>query len=176
MNRACIVTVAGMFAVCLAMACPAAADQGQLVSAHLSNFGPARASVLDDGTVVMSFDAGGDLRGVVTLTLRAGNNGLFAGEWAFTVAHVDSTDPETGVEPPPEIGPDGEPVHPHRDFVNLVHRGTLAGSVAGAVIVFDATGALVDVQAPLTIGQGTLEFQSVTGSGQATLTGLTLSF
>ena len=107
--------------------------------------------------------------------------GAYGGTWAFTVAHVDNSDPETGLEPEPH-GPEGEDPgagtddHPHRDFVRLVQRGALAGAIDDAVLTFDAGGALTAVAASLSIGQGTGEFTGAVGSGRATLTDLTLLY
>ena len=131
------------------------------------------ADVLADGTLVVTSVATGDLRGMVTLTLRPGANGTYAGEWAFTVAHTDHADPATGIEPVPEEGHEG---HSHVDFVTYVRRGALSGSVSGAQVTFDADGAPTTLTASLAISQGSLEFEGQTGSGQATLTALNLRF
>jgi hypothetical protein len=131
------------------------------------------ADALPDGTVVVTSVATGDLKGMVTLTLRPAGDGTFAGEWAFTVAHVDHADPATGVEPVPEEGHEG---HQHHDFVTFVRRGALSGAVASAQVTFDAEGLPTTLTAPLAIGQGSLEFEGKTGSGQATLSTLTLRF
>jgi len=132
------------------------------------------ADVLADGTVVVTSVATGDLRGLVTLTLRPGANGTYAGEWAFTVAHTDHADPATGVEPVPEEGHEGH--EHHTDYVTFVRRGALSGSIAGAQVAFDTEGAPTTLTATLAISEGSLEFEGKTGSGQATLTALTLRF
>lgn len=188
-TRASVHVVAALCAVVLASR-PAAAEDSPTGIAHHSAFGAPRVNTLDSGTLVLSFDAAGDLRGVVTLTLHAcAVAGTYEGEWAFTVAHMDGIDPATGAEPPmhPEgehahadvpddLGEEHEPDHPHRDFVTLVHRGSLAGIVSSAAVVRDADGAVTGLEAALTIHQGASEFQGVTGSGQATLSGLELLF
>jgi hypothetical protein len=145
-------------------------------------FGAPRVDRMDDGSVVVSLDAAGDLAGLVTMTLRPGGNGSYVGDWAFTVAHVDNTDPATGVEPDAhghdhggEEPPQGEP-EGHHDFVRLVQRGALSGSISGALLSFDPQGNLAGVVAPLAIGRGSMEFSGVHGSGSATLSGLTLVY
>jgi hypothetical protein len=138
-----------------------------------------RVDVTDAGKTVISLTASGNLKGVVTFQLHRGADGTLTGDWAFTVAHVDNTDPATGREPDPEAGHDhgdGEHHHPHRDYVTMVHRGALAGTITGAELTFDSDGALASLSASLTIAQGSSEFEGATGSGQATLDALTLFF
>jgi hypothetical protein len=150
---------------------------------HHSAFGAPRTSTLANGTVVVSFEAAGDLRGLVTLTLRSADGGGYAGEWAFTVAHADHTDPATGEDPELEHafggseGTDDTGQEPaHKAFVTLVHQGSLAGAVSHADLTQGADGGLTRLQATLTVDQGASEFSGATGSGQATLDGLHLLF
>jgi hypothetical protein len=160
--------------------------QPAVSTSYASTLSDVRIDVLDDGKVVVSLQASGDLTGLLTVNLQPGQDGAFSGEWAFMVAHVDTTDPETGLEPehdshthaPGDATATGQefPAHRHRDFVRLVHRGSLSGPIAGATLVFDATGKLTDVSVPLSINQATLEFTGVRGNGSATLAGLTLVF
>jgi hypothetical protein len=181
----CLATAACVLALTAAGAAQQPAPPAPPV-AHASNFGTGRADTLADGTVVISFETAGDLKGLVTLTLHPSGTGTFGGEWAFTVAHADNTDPATGEDPELEAqhhddgdagGPDdtGEE-HPHQAFLTLVHQGSLSGAVSSAVVSFDAAGALNDLSATLSIDQGALEFDGATGTGQATLSGLNLIF
>ena len=156
---------------------------------HALTLTPQSADQLADGTVVVTSVAAGDLAGVLTVQLKPNGAGTFDGEWAFTIAHTDTTDPETGVEPELHAH-HGEAEHTHdaggaehahddshhRDFMRLIHRGALSGTIGGATAIVDGQGQLLDVQAPLTIDQGSLEFDGASGSGQATLTALTLTF
>jgi hypothetical protein len=160
--------------------------QPAVTASYASTLSDVRIDVLDSGKVVVSLQASGDFKGLLTLNLEQGSDGAFNGEWAFMVAHADTTDPETGREPEDDghvhgaggaEGADEEPhTHPHRDFVRLVHRGSLSGPITGARLVFDAAGKLADMSAPLSINQATLEFTGVHGTGSATLAGLTLVF
>jgi hypothetical protein len=149
---------------------------------HHSTVSTPRVDVLDNGNVVVSLDAVGDLRGVMTLTLQPMADASYAGTWAFTVTHADTTDPETGLEPEPHTDAEGESHEhaegdsAHEDFLRLVHRGSLSGSIAGAVLTFAADGTLDALTAPLTIAAGSNEFTGVTGSGTASLTGVSLVF
>jgi hypothetical protein len=160
--------------------------QPAVTASYASTLSDVRIDVLDGGKVVVSLQASGDLKGLLTLNLQQGPDGAFSGEWAFMVAHADTTDPETGREPEDDShahaaggadGAVGQPhTHAHRDFVRLVHRGSLSGPITGAVLVFDAAGKLADMSALLSINQATLEFTGVHGLGSATLAGLTLVF
>jgi hypothetical protein len=171
--------VFGVMAVCAALATtPGIALQPTGVP-HSADLSAPRVDVIAGGETIISLTATGELKGIVTLKLRRTANGTLTGDWAFTVAHVDNSDPATGVEPPShpqhEHG-DGEHEHAHRDFVTMVHRGALAGTVSDAQLTFDSEGALAELSATLTIAQGSSEFAGATGTGQATLKTLTLFF
>lgn len=159
----------------LVMTFAAAQQSSADAVAHTATFSSVSVDTLADGKVVVTLAATGeDLAGLATLELQPNGGGTYNGVWAMTVAHADNTDPETGEEPPAEE-PGGE-AHPHKDFLRLVHRGSLDGSIQGALLTFDAQGALIDFTAPLAIQHGFKEFDGATGSGQATLASLTLTF
>jgi len=148
----------------------------------------ARADVLADGRVAVTMDAAGDLTGSVTLMLSPKGDGTYGGEWAMTVAHVDNTDPETGVEPenveaphhhaadePHAFDPPDAPPLPHRDYVRMVRRGAMNGVIDTATLTFGPNG-LATLTANIGITQGAAEFAGASGTGVATLTSLTLTF
>jgi hypothetical protein len=164
-------------AMFLLAASASTAAQQATGSSHASALSAPRVDTLGDGRVVISLIASGDLRGLLTLTLHPTAGSSYTGEWAFTVAHVDNSDPATGLEPAPE-GPEGDTSadHPHKDFVRLVQRGSLSGTVGDAVLVRDASGALSGLAATLSVCLGTMEFNGAAGSGNASLTDLTLVF
>jgi hypothetical protein len=177
--------IAVAFVVLLATAGAAHDPHG---ATHASPLAGARVDVAPDGRTVVSLVAGGDLAGLLTLDLTPAPNGTYSGRWALTVAHADHTDPDTGVEPPAEPHDHGGGAHgpgeghgegagtPHRDFVRLVHRGALAGTVNLASLQLGADGGATALSAQLTVGLGTLEFHGASGTGHATLTELTLAF
>jgi hypothetical protein len=180
-------SVFGTAALMVALATGQSTAQQPTGVPHTADLSAPRVDVLDGGDTVITLAASGELKGLVTFTLRRAADGSFNGEWAFTVAHVDNTDPATGVEPEPEHehadadhehadGDHEHHEHPHRDYVTMVHRGALAGAVSGAQLSFDSGGALAEITAALTIAQGSAEFEGATGSGQATLNALTLFF
>lgn len=143
---------------------------------HTAFLGTARVDYLDDGRVVVSMDAAGELPGVISFSLQPDGAGGYTGTWAFMVAGADNTDPATGVEPPAHADDsphaDGEP---HLDFLRLVHRGDLSGTVSRASFSYNDAGA-VAFDATLSITRGGLDFVGVTGSGTASLTSVTLRF
>ena len=146
---------------------------------HTADLSSPRVDKLDSGEIVVTLAASGELKGLVTFRLRQAADSTVSGDWAFTVAHVDGADPATGIEPEPEHAHgdhDHHHEHPHRDFVTMVHRGSLAGALSGVQLSFDSAGALTDISASLTIAQGSSEFAGATGSGRATLNALTLFF
>jgi hypothetical protein len=165
-----------------------ATGQAPVTSAHSAVLSGARVDVLADGRVAVTMDAEGDLAGSVTLMLTPKSDGTYGGEWAFTIAHVDNTDPETGVEPEnaeaphhhaadePHAfdSPDAPPL-PHRDFVRMVRRGTMNGAIDSATLSFGPDG-LAALTASIAIAQGTVEFAGATGTGVATLSSLTLVY
>lgn len=146
---------------------------------HTQDLSGVRVSTPADGRLVVNLEATGDLPGLLTLNLRVDGDGSLRGDWAFVVRYVDNTDPETGEEPPAH-GHDGEShegeEHPHRDYVRIVDRGTMAGTIDGATVTLGADGTLTDLSAALTILQGSLEFEGATGNGTATLASLALEF
>lgn len=188
-----LLRLSGLAALALVLAVAAGSTSGS-AAAHESGLDAPRADVLANGQVVISFTAAGELSGALTLTLTPGGSGSYSGEWAFMVAHTDNADPATGKEPPPhDHSPDhGQPADhshaaadhahgeagegQHRDYVQLVHRGSLSGLITDAIVTFDASGKLESLVAPLTVDRGTLEFAQAHGTGQATLAGLSLVF
>ena len=144
---------------------------------HTSDLSAGRVDVLANGELVVTLTASGELKGLITFKLRRTADGAVNGDWAFTLAHVDNADPATGIEPEHEDEHEGgDHEHPHRDYVTMVHRGSLAGTISNAQLSFDSAGGLSTMSASLTIARGSSEFEGATGSGQATLSALTLFF
>jgi hypothetical protein len=143
---------------------------------HTSTLKILSVDTLPDGEVVLTLDAAGDLRGLITLKLRQFGGG-YTGEWAFTVAHADLRDPANDADGEVDHHDDAEHLEdesvPHKDFLRLVQRGALQGAVTAASISSD-NGVLTDISATLTVVSGAKEFDGVTGSGQATLSTLKL--
>jgi hypothetical protein len=148
-----------------------------ITGSHGADLTRPRVDVLADGKVVVSLDAeGDDLPGTLTLNLTPAGDGSYSGDWAFIVAKVDTTDPDTGLEPSTEEHTDenGEEHH-HKDFLRMTPRGTIGGTISHASLAFGPDG-LGDVYASLTITTATQEFEGATGSGTASLSSVSFVF
>ncbi|MEO8680504.1 MAG: hypothetical protein ABI665_15740 [Vicinamibacterales bacterium] len=150
----------------------AAAQQPATTTSHASTATHPRVDVMAAGKVVVSLDMSGDLPGILTLNLQQQPDGSVTGDWALVVAYADARDPATGDEPSHEetVG------HPHKDFLTLVRRGTLGGSITSGSLAFAADGSLADLTAALAIDVGSVEFDGASGTGSATLADLSLVF
>lgn len=166
------VTVLGL-SVVLASAPRAVAPKGV---EHTATTATTSVDSVGGGGVVVTLHATGEMAGVLTLDLRPAGKGTYDGTWSFTVAHTDNTDPDTGLEPPVhEEGEVPDEDHPHLDFVRLVHRGSMSGTVTGALLTIN-NGSLASLSAPLGIDGGASEFAGIAGTGVATLTTLSLNY
>jgi hypothetical protein len=150
-----------------------------------TTFSEPRVDVLADGKVVINFDTQGEFKGMLTFNLTPDGAGVLTGDWVLAVRYIDNTDPATGVEPPThdhesaaqhEIGSaQGDADHPHRDYVRYINQGAIGGTIDAASIDI-ADGKLADFRAQLTITNGTLNFDGVTGTGLAEMSrGLALA-
>jgi hypothetical protein len=148
------------------------AQQHSHGESYSTTFGAPRVDVLADGKVVINIDTAGEYKGLLTLNLAPNEAGVMTGEWILAVRYVDNTDPATGLEPEAHSH-DAEPSStetieteaPHRDFVRLVDKGVMGGTVDFASIDRDATGAIADFRMALKITVGTLGFEGATGTG-----------
>lgn len=156
-----------LFASSVAMAQTPSTSQSHIYTGPLSR---ARVSNVSPARVIVSADSIGDLPGLLTLTLDVAPDGqVTGGEWALVVSYVEDLDPR---------GPQEESAHghgpddtPHHEYVQLVDKGTVGGSIAGGAIARDGNGTVTAVNgARLTIESGSLTFASVqAGGGTASL-------
>jgi hypothetical protein len=132
----------------------------------------ARVSTVDAGRLVITMDASGDLRGLVTLKLDVDAQGsITGGDWALVSSYVEDLNPDGTVATPEEHpeehpGEPEDPNAPHEEHIRLVDNGTLGGSILGGSLSIGPDGSpnLSDVQLALT--SGTLTFAAVTtGAG-----------
>ena len=143
------------------------------VQIHDSTLSYARVSMVTAGQMVVSMDATGDLRGLLTLRLDVLPDGTVAGgDWAIVVTYVEDLNPDGTVVPDGGAPTGGDP---EAEYIRVVDDGTLGGSVTGEFVGSGSDGApaLVNVQLELTTGS--LTFDSVaagTGNVDADL-GLT---
>ena len=137
---------------------------------HESALGSARVSGVSASEVVITLDATGDLRGLLTVKLDLAPDGSIAGgEWALVSSYVEDLNPD-GTPVTPEEQHEGEEPHdheaPHQEFVRLVDDGTLGGEVLTGSLTRGPDGAITLAGIQLALSSGTLTFASVTvGAG-----------
>ena len=120
-----------------------------------------RVSALGGGSYVVTLEAAGDIRGLLTLTLKA-DGAAVGGEWVLVSRYLQ--DMLSGNE---ELGPTGE--HDgivHEERIAFRERGTLRGSIAGGSLSFDSDGRLNGIDGlTLAVAGGDLEFAGAAGAG-----------
>lgn len=126
----------------------------------------------DDGRLVVTAAASGDLRGALTLTITdvAANGTITSGEWALVSTYIQDVlgDGHT------EADGHDEEVPGHHAGELLVQRGTLSGKITGGTLTLDGDGrpsALSYIQ--LSISLGSLTFEGIeSGTASLALNGL----
>jgi hypothetical protein len=140
-----------------------------------------------DGRIVISMEAKGDLRGMITFELEPdGASGALKGKWALVVAYAQDLNADGSiaaiVDPHEEEPGHNDPEH-HREYVRFVREGTVFGDITSATLrAADGGIAGIDV-AQLLVSSGSMTFASATGAGlvtispaDATVTSITLNF
>jgi hypothetical protein len=124
-------------------------------------------SLVDDNRVVVVMDAGGDLRGALTLGIDrdASGTGVTGGEWALVVAYTEVTAHDDG-----DAGEEGVPDH-HEE---LVQKGVIKGTISGGQLTLNADGSIASVGSlQLAVDGGSVTYADVTsGGGTAQLANL----
>jgi hypothetical protein len=164
----------GLAALCLLAApqSPALAASGGEVA--LSG---ARVSMLDKGRIVASFEARGDVRGMVTVTLDRDAKGALAGEWVLVSRYVRDLNADGQVDDrmaAERAALPGAELHGlHKEYIDIFEGGTLRGSVTGGSLAFDVDGALVGIESlQLAIDGGNLSFAGARGTASLSASGL----
>ena len=158
------VMVVGLSALLYAQGVPTT-RQMTLTNGQVSESGP--------GKVVVTLEAKGDLRGLVTFTVDTSGNEITGGEWAFVVRYVEYLDHHG--QPIPE-GQE-ESVHnesePHAERPRFIDKGTLAGTVRGGALSRGADGTIVGIDSLLlSIESGSLTFEGAAGDGSSAASSL----
>jgi len=142
-----------------------------------------RTTFAANGHAVISMEAKGDLRGMITFELDPNGDGTYAGKWALVVAYAEEVNPGGSIGRVAADAPrhDETPDHEHaahHEYLRFVRQGTIFGAVASATL--DASGIAT---AQLVVADGSLEFLSAKGAGAVTrtpqdppVTSLSLSF
>ena len=120
-----------------------------------------RVSAVDAARTVVTFEAKGDIRGLLTLTLVPGSTPL-TGEWALVSRYVTDM---VGTSDDGAANGDGDEVE-HAERLAFVERGSIRGGVTGGTLGFDGNGQLDSIEGlQLRIAGGNLQFQGASGSG-----------
>ena len=162
----------GIAALSLALA-PANRDPVQAAGGFEVALSGARVDMIGKGRIVASFDATGDIRGLLTATIDRDAEGALSGEWVLVSRYLRDLTPEGEVD---ERANDeraalpGEELHRrHKEYIDIYNRGTLRGSITGGSLSFDVDGRLRTIESlQVSIDGGNLEFRGLTGAGSLT--------
>jgi hypothetical protein len=164
--------ICGLAALALATT-PANHDPVHAATRQVVTLSFPRVSVVDAARTVVTFEAKGDIRGLLTLTLIRGTSekgaASLTGEWALVSRYV--YDMLTGDA---DLGPTGEDAgYGHREGLAFAERGTIHGPVTGGTLGFDDNGQLSGIESlGLQIADGNLEFAGALGSGSVSASDL----
>jgi hypothetical protein len=164
----------GLAALCLLAAPPTLARAASGPEVALSG---ARVSMLDKGRIVASFEARGDVRGMVTVTIDRDAKGSLAGEWVLVSRYVRDLNADGQVDDrmaAERAALPGAELHGlHKEYIDIYEGGTLRGSVTGGSLAFDVDGALTGIDSlQLAIAGGNLSFTGARGTASLTASGL----
>jgi hypothetical protein len=157
----------GLAALCLLATPP---DPARAADRHDVALAGARVSMLPNNRIVVSFDATGDIIGLLSVTIDRDAKGTPSGEWVLVSRYLRDLTPEGE----PDEGAvenraalPGKDLHAlHKEYFEIRERGTLRGSIAGGTLAFDVDGQLRAIESlQLAIDGGCIEFDGVTGGG-----------
>jgi hypothetical protein len=171
-NRTRTLLMCGAAALTLALA-PANRDPVQASGGFEVALSGARVDMIGNNRIVASFNATGDIGGLLTATIDRDATGALKGEWALVSRYLRDLTPEGEVD---DLAVDrraalpGPELHKlHKEYFTIHERGTLRGSIVGGSLAFDVDGRLRTIESlQLSIEGGNLEFKGVTGAGSLT--------
>lgn len=155
------------------LSAPLAAQQPTPKSYELS-LDNAQVSALPNGKVVVTMEAKGDLRGLLTLTLDTAGNQITGGEWVLVSRYVEYLDEDGHVLTLEEEAehPHSE-TEPHSERLRFVDKGSVSGAVVSGQLAKDANGATTGVDSVgLSLDAGSLTFAGASGTGSGSATSL----
>lgn len=137
---------------------------------YLSELTGIRPDLLSDGRMVVSMDAGGDLKGRLTMTLVQGEQGV-SGTWVFVATYNEDLRADgTPLGADDHVSHDhDDPTTPesHREYSRVRRDGVITGTVASAALQRTADGQFTGVErAELVATGGTMTFKSIKASGR----------
>jgi len=151
------------------VAAPASHDPVHAANRQEVRLSGPRVSDLKGGAYVVTLEAAGDIRGLLTLTLKSNGAAVTGGEWVLVSRYLQ--DMITGSE---ELGPTGE--HDgivHEERIAFRDRGTLRGSISGGGLSYDSEGRLAGIDGlQLAIAGGDIEFAGAAGAGSISASNL----
>lgn len=170
MSRTRTLLLCGAAALALATASPESAQAANRFEVALTG---ARVDRIGTDTIVASFDAGGDVRGLFTATIALGANGALKGEWVLVSRYLRDLTPDGQLDVRAQderAALPGAELHTrHKEYFEIHERGTLRGSIAGGALSFDVDGRLRGIDAlQLTVEGGDREFKDAAGGGSLT--------
>ena len=157
------------------LACGAAAFAMAALPAHSAaassadiTLSEARLDMLPDGRAVVSFDASGAIRGLLTVQIVRDGEAV-GGQWVLVGRHLQDVTPEGEVdERAQEIRAalPGQELHLlHKEYVRIVNRGSLHGSIEGGALDYDVDGRLRSIGGlKLAVAGGSGEFAGRIGA------------
>lgn len=167
----------GLAALCLIAAPPHAAQAAQAKAGAEVALSGSRVSILEGGRIVASFDAGGDIRGMVTVTIDRDAQGALSGEWVLVSRYVRDLNANGEVDDrmaAERAALPGMELHRlHREYIDIYEGGAVHGPVSGGTLSFDVDGALVGIESlQLTIQDGNNDFAGSRGSASLSASNL----
>lgn len=158
----------GLSALVLAAA-PAIPDPVHAATQQVVELSGPRVSVVNAARTVVTFQAKGDIRGLLTLTLLRDGDAPVSGEWALVSRYLyDLTTGNADLGPGAEDSGYADP-----EKLAFAERGTIHGAVAGGTLGFDANGQLVKIDGlRLQIAGGNFDFAGAMGNGSLSASGL----
>jgi surface antigen len=147
---------------------PVAHAQTRTPRAYASTLSTPRATRDPNGHVVVSMEATGDLKGMITFELDPdGDAGAYSGKWAMVVAYVQDVNPDGTISTAPLVEEHGGPEPP--EYIRFVRDGSVFGAITNATVRTTADGAIDGVAfAQLIVASGSLKFAAATGNGSVT--------
>lgn len=152
-------TLSGVAVLCLLVFQVASGLTAEAVTYDITLSDP-RVNVLDDGRYVVSLNATGPIRGLVTITITPGPSPT--GEWALSSRYLVE-------DHPAEPHDHEEPGEPHSEYSRIVDDGLIGGAIDSAVL----TGTLDGIaSSSLRLVSGTMKFEGASGTGALDISGL----
>lgn len=146
------------------------ARSGHATTALISTLTSPRPSV-DGKHVVVSLEAKGDLKGIITIELDPDGAGGLKGKWAMAIAYTQSLNPDgtPAADTPEEHHEEdviADPEH-HRERIRFVNDGTMNGSVTSATLRYAQDGSVIGIDSVLLkVDDGSVTYTGAKGYGE----------